>query len=86
MPVVRFDNFDVGIVAHHLRRLLQQLQQDIDANAKVSGEDNGNVLRGIANRLFASVVKTGGADDHPFAVLAAKRQMVQRAFRAGKID
>ena len=44
----------------------------VDANAKVSGEDDGNVLRGIANRLLSGIVKTGGADHHPFAVLTAE--------------
>ncbi len=86
MAMVRFDDFNVGIVAHHLRRLLQQFQHDVYPHAKVCRKDNRNLGGRILNGLLTGLVKTGGANHHPFTVLTAKRQVSQRAFRAGKID
>ena len=84
--MVSFNNLNIGVVAHHLRGLLQQLQHDVNAHAKVCGEDNRNLFGCILDSLLARIVKTGGADHHPLAVLAAKCQMRERPFRAGKID
>ena len=86
MAVVGFNNLNIGVIAHHFRRFLQQLKHNVHADAKVRGENDSNLLRGITNSLFTRVIKAGGANHHSFTVLAAKRQMRQRAFRAGKID
>ncbi len=86
MTVMGFDNFDIGIIAHDFGRLLKQLQHDVDAHAKVGGEHNGDLCAGIANRLFSGLIKTGRANHHPFAMLSAKVQMMQRPFRTGEID
>ena len=45
----------------------------------------GDTLEAIAGEK-AGIIKAGGADHHPFTVLTAKSEVVQRAFRAGKID
>ena len=86
MPVMRFDNFDVGIVAHHFRRLLQQLQHQVDSDAEVRGEHNANLLRGLLDRRLSRLIKTGGADNHVLFMLTAEIQIRQRRFRAGEID
>lgn len=72
MAVVRLNDFDIGIVAHHLRGLLQQFQHQVDADAEVGGEHDADMLRRIADRLFAGVIEAGSANHHRLVVRHAK--------------
>ena len=68
MTVMGFNNLNIGVITHHFRRLLQQLKHDVNANAKVRGENDSNVLRSITNSLFARVIDldTGESGDMIF--------------------
>ena len=86
MTMVRFDDFDIGVIAHHLRRFFQQLEYQIDAHTKVRGKHDPDVGTGIGNRLLTISIKTSGPDHHMFAVLTAISQMGQGGGRYGKVD
>ena len=86
VAMVRLNDFDIGIVAHHLRGLLKQFQHQVDADAEVGGEHDADMLRRIADRLLAGVIKAGGTNHHRLMVRHAKFQVAQGAFRAGEVD
>ncbi|MNC63318.1 hypothetical protein D3C75_1134330 [compost metagenome] len=86
MAMVRFNNLDIGIVAHHLCGFFQQFQHQIDADAEVGGKDDPNLLPGGTDGVFTGVIKAGSANHHGFFMLDAESQIGQGAFRAGEVD
>src|SRR5690606_36364191 len=64
----------------------QQLESDVDSQTHIGGEHNGNFLTGSLNGLLAFCGEAGSANDAFDAVADAGFQMLQGAFRAGKVD
>ena len=86
MAVVGLDDFDVHTIIQHLRRQFQQPEAEIDADAHVRREDDGNGLGGAGDGGFLLGGEAGGADDHGLASLLAQRQMGERRCWPGEVN
>jgi hypothetical protein len=79
VPVVGLDDLDVVAFAENPRRHVEQLENDVDADAHVRREDDRDVLRCSRNRCLAGNVKAGGTDDHRHAVAATDFEVLRVA-------
>ncbi len=86
VPVVRLDDFDIDIIAQHPRSHIQQLEAKVDTHAEVGGEHDWNVLASFGQQLLLFDCKTGRADDHRLAVLAAEREVLQGHRGVSEVD
>ena len=84
--MMRFDDFDIDIVAEYARRGVEQFQAQIHADAHVRGEYDTDTTGRITNLLFLLRFETGGADDDVLTVTHAQRQVSQGCFGTGEID
>ena len=83
VAVVGLDDLDVHLVPEDARRGLEQTEAEIHAHAHVRRVHDGHVPGGVGDALPAGVVNAGGADDHPFLVLATVFEHGERALDRG---
>ena len=86
VAVVRFNDFNVITLRQRLGSHLQQLESNIHPHTHIGRHHNGNVFGCIGNLGFLRLAKTCCANHHIHAQLATSSQMLQRAFRAGKVN
>src|SRR5690554_6751871 len=72
VAVVGFDDFYVVVVTKSSRCRAQEVEDDVDANAHVGGEDDRGGFGGQGELFFFGVGHAGGADDQHLAVSAAE--------------
>ncbi len=86
MPVVGLEDFDVVALGERFRRDVEEPEHHIDADAEVRRHDDRDATRGVHDLLPLRVGEAGGADHQLHALLAARGDMGERAFRTRKID
>ena len=80
--MVGLDDLDVEAFGERARGDVEQLQDDVDADAHVRRHDDGDVL-GMGRDLgLLRRVEAGRADDGGDAELAAQGEVGERALRA----
>ena len=87
VAVVRLDDLDIEADVEGARSLREQLHDDVDADAHVRREDDGQVLRDGADLVLLGVGEAGGAHDggrHSGG--ATGGQVMQRALGPGEVD
>src|SRR5690606_12151294 len=85
VAVVGFDDFYVVVVTQSGRCRAQEVEDDVDANAHVGGEDHRGGFCRQGQLFFFSIGHAGSADDDHFAVGAAKLRVFQGQVREGEV-
>ncbi len=86
VAMMGFDDLDVITLRQRARRLLQQLEHHVHADAHIGRHDNGAALRCDADARELRLVEARGADDHGHPRRLARGQMRHGAFRPGEVD
>ena len=81
VAVMHLDDFDVVIVAQAARRVLDEREEPVDAEAHIGRPENRRRFRRRVQRLLRFIVETGGADDEGLLRLRGKSKMRYRSFR-----
>ncbi len=86
MAMMHLENFDVVIIAEPLRRLLDERQQPIHAEAHIRRPKQRRALGRRGERLMALLVDSGGADHQRLLHLRRERNMGERRLRDREFD
>jgi hypothetical protein len=86
VPVMGFDHFNIGVIAHDFGGHFQQFKRQVDADAHVRRHHDCDVFGRIANPGFLRVAVTGGADDQLFPRRAADLDKIHGRIGAGEVD
>ena len=84
--MVAFHNLDVRAGAQNGGSLLDQLQQDVDAQGHIGAAEDRNGLSGLVDLRQLLRTEAGGGDDDGDAALHAEGEQVIQRLGVGEVD
>src|SRR5471030_3291349 len=86
VTMVSLDYFNVRVITENASSHIEQFQRQVDPDAEIGGENDGNVLARLGQQLLLRSIQPSGADHHGLARLTAEGQVFQHDFRQGEVD